>query len=396
VGLSTVGWREAWKYGERAYRYCQLDTGHAIAALYYAATLLGWRVAEQRQVGTATLASVLGLDRAQDFPARKWPETESEEAEVLLALSWNRDVPAPIDPGKLREAARTTTWNGLASTIDPHPMYRWPIVGDITVATRAPDGPGDASPPRPDRPAARASVGHSLRSAADVILGRRSAQRFDSRHWLERRDFFGLLERLGPDTQGPWDVLGRRHRLDLLLLVHRIIGLDAGLYLLNRAPPDASSLTIELASRFDLSAVEETPPGVDLRRIVSVESRALARAARSLHCQQDIAAQACFALGMLAELDSAIEQASDGYRSIHREAGALGHVLYLEAEALGLRATGIGCFLDDSVHDLLRLEGTRRQTLYHVAVGRAIEDTRIESAPGALVQLSGGSGESVS
>ncbi len=37
VGLSSIHWREAWKYGERAFRYCQHDLGHAVAALRYAA-----------------------------------------------------------------------------------------------------------------------------------------------------------------------------------------------------------------------------------------------------------------------------------------------------------------------------------------------------------------------
>ena len=39
IGLSSIHWREAWKYGERAFRYCQLDVGHALAALRYAAGL---------------------------------------------------------------------------------------------------------------------------------------------------------------------------------------------------------------------------------------------------------------------------------------------------------------------------------------------------------------------
>jgi hypothetical protein len=34
----------------------------------------------------------------------------------------------------------------------------------------------------------------------------------------------------------------------------------------------------------------------------------------------------------------------------------IGQVLYLEAEAHGLRGTGIGCFFDDAVHDLLGFE----------------------------------------
>ena len=30
VGLTSITWREAWKYGERAFRYCQHDVGHAL------------------------------------------------------------------------------------------------------------------------------------------------------------------------------------------------------------------------------------------------------------------------------------------------------------------------------------------------------------------------------
>src|ERR1035437_7708601 len=41
VGLTSIVWREAWKYGERAFRYCQHDVGHALAALLFAAAALG-------------------------------------------------------------------------------------------------------------------------------------------------------------------------------------------------------------------------------------------------------------------------------------------------------------------------------------------------------------------
>ena len=34
------------------------------------------------------------------------------------------------------------------------------------------------------------------------------------------------------------------------------------------------------------------------------------------------------------------------------ETGVIGQVLYLEAEAAGVRATGIGCFFDDPVHQV--------------------------------------------
>src|SRR6266853_4631459 len=39
--LTSIAWREAWKYRDRAYRYCLLDTGHAWHALASAAQSLG-------------------------------------------------------------------------------------------------------------------------------------------------------------------------------------------------------------------------------------------------------------------------------------------------------------------------------------------------------------------
>ena len=38
------GTPSVWKYGIRAFRYCQHDVGHAIGALRFAAALLGWRL----------------------------------------------------------------------------------------------------------------------------------------------------------------------------------------------------------------------------------------------------------------------------------------------------------------------------------------------------------------
>ncbi len=39
--LTSIAWREAWKYGNRAYRYCLLDMGHAWQALALAARAIG-------------------------------------------------------------------------------------------------------------------------------------------------------------------------------------------------------------------------------------------------------------------------------------------------------------------------------------------------------------------
>lgn len=69
------------------------------------------------------------------------------------------------------------------------------------------------------------------------------------------------------------------------------------------------------------------------------------------------------------------------YRDLLREAGLLGQLLYLEAEAMGLRGTGIGCFFDDPVHEAATLATPDFQSLYHFTIGMPVEDERIETTP---------------
>ena len=57
----------------------------------------------------------------------------------------------------------------------------------------------------------------------------------------------------------------------------------------------------------------------------------------------------------------------------------IGQMLYLEAEGIGLQGTGIGCFFDDAMHQLLGLKSEHLQALYNFTVGRAVKDSRIIS-----------------
>ena len=65
------------------------------------------------------------------------------------------------------------------------------------------------------------------------------------------------------------------------------------------------------------------------------------------------------------------------YRRLYWECGVIGQLLYLEAEAYGIQSTGIGCFFDDPVHELLGLRDRSYQSLYHFTVGGAVIDTRL-------------------
>jgi SagB-type dehydrogenase family enzyme len=374
--LTSVMWREAWKYGERAFRYCQLDSGHAAGALRYAAAALGWALAEQPQVGSATLAQLAGSDRLSEFPARKRAESEVEEAEILLAVGLTGAPPAPLAVAELQALAASAQWHGVASRIDRQPMYSWPLIAEVAAASRRDDG---AVPPAAVlAPPRSRALGEAAQPLQQLILGRRSAQRFDHQHHMKLAQFTALLARLQPAAGVPWDVFAATPRAALLLFVSRVNGLVPGLYLLPRSEAQLSVLRLLVAERFRLWPI----PGIEsLLQLTALEPVTLARTARALHCHQELASTACFAVGMLCEFDAALAAGPAAYRALQRECGLIGQALYLEAEVHGLRGTGIGCFFDDPVHELLGLAGTAWQSLYHFTVGRALDDARIETAP---------------
>ena len=372
IGLSSIHWREAWKYGERAFRYCQLDVGHALAALRYAAGLLGWQLRLVDSCNSQHLAQLLGTGRDQDFGG-----AEREEPDLLL------QVIRPSQPQALREPApwdeSFSHWTGQANILDPNtmyrwPMYHWPIIDEVRSATVSNHDLATLAPPRAYPPGTAAS----RLPAPEIIMGRRSAQRFDPQFSMSAANFYHLLDSLLPRPQAPWDIWDYAPQVHPVFFVHRVEGVPAGLYILVREAAAEARLRAELSDEFEWQRVEGCPAHLPLFRLQAGKWNKVARA---VSCQQAIAADSCFALGMLAEFETSVQQDAWRYRQLHWEAGLLGHVLYLEAETLALRGTGIGCFLDDAFHELLGLRGKTFQSLYHFTVGRAITDERITTEP---------------
>jgi SagB-type dehydrogenase family enzyme len=374
IGLSSVMWREAWKYGERAFRYCQLDTGHAMGAISYAAQTLGWSLTEQKNITSEKLAQLLGVDRSADFPALRHPETELEEAEILLSVSFNNAATNSF------QSITPVHWQGTASTIDAHPLYRWPVIEEVALASRQ-NASRDNNASVLSTSYINVATEYNSISTANVILGRRSAQRFNANHEMPALDFINMLDALLPKDSAPWNALSSPPSINIMLFVHRVKSFKAGLYLLTRVPCLATQLDAKLSQQFLREPIDNLPAHLNLQFLTPIPTGDLNRITRSLHCHQDIAANACFALGMLAEYDKPIADNPATYRDLHREAGLIGQVLYLQAEKVGLRGTGIGCFFDDPIHELLGLTDETFQTIYHFTVGLALDDTRIESIP---------------
>ena len=384
VGLSSIMWREAWKYGERSFRYCQLDVGHAIGALAYAAALLGWEVVPLA-MASKTLGHSLGLDRPEDFPPSRYAFTETEEPEILLAIR-APGLGMPPSAESLTEWLNAADWQGKPSRIDPSPGYRWPAIDQVAAASRDERNANmntTGFAPLPPLPPHPNPVG-----AAQIIRQRRSGQRFDPRYSLSKPAFYRMLDAVLPRPQSPWLAQQAPPRIHLLLFVLRVEGLASGLYLLPRSPVAATALPAALqpadqrfAGRRPVADFDpECPAHLGLVRLAEMGLQEMQRLARSLSCHQDIASTSAFSLGMLGEFAAATADAH-GYRELLREAGLVGQVLYLEAEAAGVRGTGIGCFFDDPVHQVAGLSGQHYQSVYHFTVGTPITDERIETGP---------------
>jgi nitroreductase len=215
--------------------------------------------------------------------------------------------------------------------------------------------------------------------AAALIRQRRSAQDYDGRTELQRQSFFSILNRTIPRKDNPpFDACIGRVDLHLLLFVHRVSGLDKGIYLLVRNTADLLELKKICRSKFLWQKVAGAPDFLDLYLLEKGDFRDVAATAS---CYQDIAADSAFAVAMIAKFRENIDEDPSRYRKLHWEAGMIGQVLYLEAEAYGLRGTGIGCFLDDVAHEVLGFKDNAYQDIYHFTIGGALEDSRITTLP---------------
>ena len=177
----------------------------------------------------------------------------------------------------------------------------------------------------------------------------------------------------------PFDAIDWSPSIHLCLFVHRVRELLPGLYILVRDKEKIDSLGATMRGDF----LWETPPDcpTDLPLYFLIEGNCQAIAAE-LSCGQDIAGDSAFSLGMVAEFEDSLREIGPWqYRRLFWEAGIIGQVLYLEAEALGIRATGIGCYFDDPVHDLFGFIGRKYQSLYHFTVGGPVEDSRLLTLP---------------
>ena len=372
VALTSIHWREAWKYGERAFRYCQHDLGHAIAAVVFAAGQEGLSARLLPEWPQRDIAALTGIDRDEDFV-----DAEREEAACLMVVGPPSLALGPssvLGPSSLLDAVRRGTWTGRASQLSEDHV-QWTFIDEVARAT---EDRGRAisrahSPFQlPDYP-----ITQLPNYPRQLVLQRRSALALDGYSSTSADAFFSMLSRLLKSDAPPWTALWWTPRIHLALFVHRVDGVEPGLYLLPRDAQAVDRLRAACRREFSWSRITTDLP------LVALAHGDCRRLSARVSCDQDIAADGFFSLGMIADFDASLHELGPSfYRHLFWESGVVGQVLYLEAEAAGARGTGIGCFYDDPVHHVLGVTDHAFQSLYHFTVGIPVEDTRLTTEPG--------------
>lgn len=376
LGLSSIHWRESWKYGERAYRYCQHDAGHAFAAVAIAAAACGWRARLIDHAADDELAVLLGIHE------QKGTEAEHVDGLMLMQPGTVDEAPGGLTLAQdLRQDLLTSPPAGVANKLsDEH--HHWPVIDEVSdvclrngISTIHLSSAHEHSGRTPNRLTPPREAG-----AFRIIRQRRSAVAMDGRTRMPASVFFDILGRVMP-TQGalPFSSLPWRPCVSLALFVHRVDEVQPGLYLLVRHPEHETSLRSAIRNDLRWKRPGGCPDDLPLYLLTPGN---LQRAAGFICCQQSIAADGVFAVGMLAEFDSSLEtHGASFYPRLFWETGVIGQVLYLEAEAAGIRSTGIGCFHDDQMHETLGMRDRSWQSLYHFTVGGPVHDKRLKTIP---------------
>ncbi len=318
--LTTIPWREAWKYQSRAYRYCLLDLGHAWQALALAARSSGGE------------AYALG-----EFEGEQYRVADDEWPMLMVKIH-----EAPVFP-----AAEKQEWFGGTPNKLSENVVRYPLIEEIRAATK--------SLHARTTPASRSAIARERfpggKPFGEIARQRRSALDFRGGDESISRD--QLLTLLDLATRPLAADFSSDRYIQLYLYVNRVEDHGPGVY-------------------------RYWPEEARLEQLKSGDQRVMAAA---LSLSQELAGNSCVTFSMIGDLERAAGLYGDrGYRYVHFEAGAIGQRLYLAAEALGFQCTGIGAFFDDAVHEYLGIiPGSGQQVVYHFACGFAVHDDRLAS-----------------
>ena len=332
--MTSVFWRNAWKYAARAYRHTYWDAGTMLPNTLAVSAAAGIPARLVLSFADAAIAGLLGLN------------LDREGVVALVALGVGEPPPtaplvSPLDlrvePYSMREVdfplIRQTHRATLLATGED--AARWRQRGAPPVET-TPRAPLFALPvPEPsDLPA----------MPIETVIRRRGSTR---RFVQEPITLLQLSTLLDCSTHGvPSDTLGPEGIPfnDLYLFVNAVDGLQPGTYVYHRAEHALEPLHLMSAA----------------------EARAQTH---FLALEQDLGGDAAVNIYLLSDLDPMLGAfGARGYRLAQLGGALVAGKLYLAAYALGLGATGL-TFFDQAVTDAFSPHAAGKRVMFLIATG---------------------------
>lgn len=411
IALSTVMWREIWKYGPRGWRYTQLDVGHAIGSLIIACKITDYevKVLDAKQIPNAN--QILGFNQARDSTCVN-DTREGEKAEVFLLLT-------PKDKNNNENTLKQKYENMLQILkelskkeepivsgqpnivfINAKDPVIWPYIDYIEKATNflLPLNNNSNLPYSTEK-----TTNDSIQIFSDIdklcksVRIRRSVLDFREEN-ISILQFVNCIASILPEFnpmvsqtcqnfQDIFEISRYYPNIHFGLWISGVSGLENGLYLLIRGTSNEfiSQINEELK-------LEETP-----RSLIQVKNKSIhhdinlfyvkpeernnetiRKEASDFSCFQSIAKDCSVVISMLAPVNQSIDLCPVNYSYLHWEAGFLGQMLYIQAYEQGIGATGMGCFLDGETANVFKVSSLLTP-IYHFAFGQQVKDIRFSS-----------------
>ena len=332
--LTSVFWRNAWKYQARAYRHSYWDSG-------------------------TVLANLLSTGRGYKLPIKVVASFVDEPVNRLLDLDDRKEVALQLVPvGETPEhtIAPAPPVSSLGLEVEPYSRRQvdYPAMAEAHAATSL-DSPQEVSElwGKPPSLAVYESQGRLFPlsyppaeelpqdAIEDVILRRGSSRRF-RRSPITFQQLSIMLDRAARPV--PADFLGDADATlnQLYLIVNDVAGLPSGSFVYRR----------------DLGTLEQLEEG-DFRD-----------QAGRLDLGQELSADASVNVYSLTDLNAVLERYGNrGYRMAQMEASITAGRLYLAAYAQRLGATGL-TFFDDEVTEFFSPHAAGKSVMFLLAVGR--------------------------
>ena len=326
VILSTIPLREAWKYGERALRYCLLDSGHAIASIAFSANLLG-----------------LNIQKIDHFPFKKLEnKTKTNEEEFIenAFIVFDKEYEFNL------EEFLNTPLNLKALPLAKNSI-RWDVVYKLFESFEKEEY-------TPKHINTKINFLPSKFNAEEIIQNRRSALGYIP-EFIDKKILLDILDKTLPRNLPPFNTNVYFNNIDIILFVNRVNGLESGIYYYSR-----NNLL-----KHNFAQIED--------RLYLIEKGDFGIASKFINCNQDLGSLSSVSFSFVADFEKITKNYH--YKLTLQEAGMVGHILYLEAEAKGIRSCGIGCFFDELINE--EILNSKLQAVYNFTIGVPLMDERI-------------------